>query len=299
MAFSLFITAPGKSQDISYPESKQDTVFNYYKDGTIKSWSYSDSGIIVFTEVFEKGPYYKMTGEYRPIEGSNDIIKLGTWKLYSRYGDLKDSIIYKNGSEIYKARFNQDGSLQYENMSGLLLITNQIIEKCDGDYVVRFKNREITVKDSMILPTYQKQGFYVVKNGVYDFVINGKKHFQSVVLNIHENGFFISKNWNFEDDFHRVADSIFIDIKASIQIRLVSINNGVGDIPIVTETNDYEIQIIKNDKYCKFIDAKFSSLDGETIGHYYFTFYGLKNLKMKGGKPYLCEKTGDYLLRRN
>lgn len=298
LLFSIFIVISVKSQNFSDTKSNQDTIFKYFNNGKIESWSKNNSGTISFMKVIDKGIYDKMFGEYKMIENSNDILKEGTWKWFTKEGILKDSVIYKNGAELYRARFNNDRSLQFENNSGFLVETNQIIEKCEGDFVVRFKNKKMTVLNSMILPTYQELGFYIVKNGVYDFVVDGKKYFQSVVLDINENGFLISKNWDFDNGIQKTTDSTFINISSNIQIRLLSMNNGVGNMPTRTKLEDYDIQIIKTDKYCQFINNEFISKEGKSIGHYYFTEYGLKNLKMKKGTTYLCEKTGDYIVHR-
>ena len=285
-------------QDLKNYESKRDTIVEYFDNGKIKAWYVQDSTTTSFMNVINKGIYNKMYGKYNPINGTNEIIKVGSWTWYTNDGVLKDSVVYKGGAEIYRARFNNDGTLQLENKSGFLVETNEIIEICDEEYIIQFKHKNMTVLESMILPTYQEHGFYIAKNGVYDFVINEEKYFQTVVLDIKENGFYIAKDWGFENGVQKIADTTFVNIDSDLQIRLLSTNNGVGGIPTKTKKDDYDIQIKKTNKYCRFKNAEFMSKDGESIGHYYFTQYGLKNLKMKKGKPYLCEMTGDYVLRR-
>lgn len=298
ITFSLILCLKLTAQDLKNYESKRDTIVEYFNDGKIKAWYVHDSDTTSFMNVINKGFYNKMYGKYIPIDGTSEIIKIGSWTWFTNDGVLKDSVVYIGGAEIYRARFNNDGTLQFENKSGLLVESNEIIEKCDEQYIIQFKHKNMTVLESMILPTYQEHGFYIVKNGVYDFIVNGKKYFQTLVLDITENGFYISQDWDFTNGIQKISDSTFINIDSDLQIRLLSINNGVGGIPTKTKKEDYAIQIKKTDKYCRFKDAKFISKDGESIGHYYFTQYGLKNLKMKKGKPYMCEKTGDYVLRR-
>lgn len=298
ITFSLIFCLNLTAKDLKSNKSRQDTIVEYFDNGKIKAWYVKDSDTTSFMNVINKGIYNKMYGKYLPIDGTNEIIKVGSWTWFTLDGVLKDSVIYKDGAEIYRARFNNDGSLQLENKSGLLVGTNEIIEKCDEAYIIQFKRKNMTVLESMILPSYQEHGFYITKNGVYDFVVNGKKYFQTVVLDISENGFYIAMDWDFVNGTQKILDSTFIDINSDLQIRLLSINNGVGGISTKAKNEDYEIQIKKTDKYCRFKDAKFMSKDGESIGHYYFTLYGLKNLKMKKGKPYICEKSGDYVLRR-
>lgn len=298
VSFFLIICFSLNGQNLESAEIKQDTIFEYFDDGNVSGWYFQDSISTTFMQVLNKGLYSNMYGKYIPIEGSNEIIKIGTWKMFTQNGTLKDSIIYQDGVELYRARFNNDGSVQLENKSGSLVLTNEIVDKCEKEYIVQFKHRNRSGLDSMILPTYQEHGFYIIENGVYDFIVNGNKHFQSVVLDINNKGFHIAKDWSFENGIQKTEDPIFVSIESEIKIRLLSINNGVGGIPTRTKTEDYEVQIIESDKYCRFRDAEFMSKDGESIGHYYFTQYGLKYLKMKNGKPYLCEITGDYVLRR-
>lgn len=295
---SLILCVRLTAQDLKSLESHRDTIVEYYNDGKIKAWYVQDSDTTAFMNVINKGIYNKMYGKYIPIDGTNEIIKIGSWTWFTNDGILKDSVVYKGGAEIYRARFNNDGTMQLENKSGLLVETNEIIKKCDEEYIIQFKHKNMSVLESMILPTYQEHGFFIVKNGVYDFIVNGKKYFQTLVLDITENGFYISQDWDFINGIEKISDSTFINIDAGLQIRLLSINNGVGGIPTKTKKEDYAIQIKKTDKYCRFQDARFRSKDGESIGHYYFTQYGLKNLTKKKGKPYMCEKTGDYALRR-
>ncbi|MEN8250517.1 MAG: hypothetical protein ABFS32_16405 [Bacteroidota bacterium] len=287
-----------KAQNPSSTENVNDTIVEYSEDGQIKAWYYSDTSGVYFMNVINKSIYHKMYGKYAPIQGTDDIVRLGIWTWFTKDGVLKDSVIYSKGAEIYRARFNNDGSLQYENQSGRLVVENRIIRKCDESYAIQFKRKGITVLNSMILPTYQAHGFLLAKNGVYDFVINGKKYFQSVILDITNNGFVISKDWNVDNGTPTTLDSIFFDIKSKIQIRLLSIHNGVGGLPTKTKVDDYDIEIIRTSNYCQFDDAEFTSTKGSTVGLYYFTAYGMKNLTMRKGKPYICEQTGDYVLRR-
>ena len=166
-------------------------------------------------------------------------------------------------------------------------------------YVIQFTNKQLQETNPNITPEYQPKGFYLLKNGVYDFIINGKKYFQSILLRIDKDGFQISKNWESTSSDEKILDSIKFSINQNIQIRLVSINNGVGGLPFRTKTSDYNVSIVPTEKYCMLKDVKIKSKDQTYIGHFYFTAYGLKEIKMVKGKPYLIEPNGEYIMRRN
>lgn len=98
-------------QDLKNNESKRDTIVEYFDDGKIKAWYVQDSTTISFMNVINKGIYNKMYGKYIPIKGTNEIIKVGSWTWYTNNGVLKDSVVYKGGAEIYRARFNAVGNV--------------------------------------------------------------------------------------------------------------------------------------------------------------------------------------------
>jgi hypothetical protein len=166
-------------------------------------------------------------------------------------------------------------------------------------YVIQFISKRVQETNPNITPEYQPKGFYLLKNGVYDFIIDGKKYFQSILLRIDKDGFQISRNWESTSSGEKILDSTKFSINQNIQIRLVSINNGVGGLPFKTKTSDYHISIIPTEKYCMLKDVKITSKDQTYIGHFYFTAYGLKEIKMVKGKPYLIEPKGEYIMRRN
>jgi len=165
-------------------------------------------------------------------------------------------------------------------------------------YNIRFVHRDSILVDSMILPIYQKRGFILVKNGVYDYVIDGKKYFQSLLLNIDNNGFWITTNWEFNQENQIINDSLYFNINQDLSIRCLTIDKGVGGLPFKVENKKYDIEIIKENKYCRIKNAVIPTGKEIAMGHFYFTGYGWKMLKMTNGKPFLCEDTGEYLLRR-
>jgi hypothetical protein len=165
-------------------------------------------------------------------------------------------------------------------------------------YNIRFAHKDSILVDSMILPIYQKRGFLLVKNGVYDFVIDGKKYFQSLLLNIENNGFWIATDWEFSQENQMINDSIHFKINQDLNIRCLTIDKGVGGLPFKVDNKKYNIEIVKGSSYCRVKNAVITTGKEIAMGHFYFTGYGWKMLKMVKGKPFLCEETGEYILRR-
>ena len=165
-------------------------------------------------------------------------------------------------------------------------------------YKIQFEHKDSVFVDSMIFPVFQTRGFQIIENGVYDFIIDGNKYFQSLVLSIDSSGFWISKNWDFKGYNQIIKDSVFFTIDHELKVRLVSIDKGVGGLPFSVGNKKYNIQIIQSKEYCRIKNAFIKIGNQITLGHYYFTAYGWKIIRMKKGKPYLRETTGEYLLRR-
>lgn len=165
-------------------------------------------------------------------------------------------------------------------------------------WIIQFVNKDSINSISKLTPIYNKRGFYLVTNGVYDFVIDGKKYFQSILLKIENDKFYISKNWQSNEQSEIISDSIAISINQEIQIRMVSIDKGVGNMPTRTNLKKYNVTIIPTDKYCRFENLEISSKGKKYLGHYYFTEIGFKKLKIVNETPFLCEENGEFILRR-
>jgi hypothetical protein len=164
--------------------------------------------------------------------------------------------------------------------------------------VIQFLHKDSLSSESKILPVYHPRGFMIIKNGVYDFVINGKKYYQALVINIDSSKLYISQNWEFNGDFETIKDTLSFLINQELKVRLVSIDKGFGGLPYKVNNKDYLITVTETDKYCQLKNAVITTGKEIVQGHYYFTAYGLKNIKIIKGKPYLCEDTGEYILRR-
>ncbi|SFD64941.1 hypothetical protein [Flavobacterium phragmitis] len=182
---------------------------------------------------------------------------------------------------------------------GIFSVNGQNIKIENGCHVIQFANKDSLNSISKLNPIYNKRGFYLLKNGVYDFIIDGKKYFQSLLLKIEKDKFFISKNWQSEESNDFIADSIEVRINQKIQIRMISIDNGVGNLPSRTNLKDYNVTIVPTQEYCSLKSIPITN-NGKTYnGHYYFTEIGLKKIKILNKTPYLCEDKGEFILRRN
>jgi len=182
----------------------------------------------------------------------------------------------------------------------LLIITVPVFGQTENSCkVIQFLHKDSISSESKLTPVYNHRGFFLVKNGVYDFVIGGKKYFQSILLDINHNTFSISTKWETKEDLEQVFDTLTFSINQSIQIRKVSIHNRVGGIPITTKLKDYIVSIKENNEYCELKYSEIINGNTKFLGHYYFTLYGFKSIKMIKGKPYLCESKGDFLRWEN
>ena len=100
------------------PEGIIDTLFTYDKKGRLEVYynfgpRYSKQPITRHIFFFS-GVCREMEGHYT-INQENLAVEVGTSKSYWKNGSLMDSIIYDNsGNQIYRARFNKKGNLQFE-----------------------------------------------------------------------------------------------------------------------------------------------------------------------------------------
>ncbi len=164
--------------------------------------------------------------------------------------------------------------------------------------IIRFTHKDSINNESKITPIYNKRGFDLIQNGVYDFIIDGKKHFQSILLKIEDDKFYISENWESNETKAKILDSIEVNINQNIQIRLLSIKDGIGELPFRTKTDDYKLTILPSKKYSYMQNTEVIFNDKKKWGYYYFTKIGFKKLIIVNNTPYLCEDNRQIILRR-
>ncbi|MFC2089876.1 hypothetical protein ACFLT1_03800 [Bacteroidota bacterium] len=155
--------------------------------------------------------------------------------------------------------------------------------------------RDSVVDEELLLPQYQDFGFRLIRNGVYDFIIDGKKYLQALLVNIYTDGFCISENWSFTGKEGLVSDTLFVSLTQDIAIRLALIDNGVSGVPTKIKNKQYSFRIVASEQHCGIKNAEIGNSE---FGHFYFTKYGWKKVAIVNGNPYLFENNTKYLLRR-
>jgi len=94
-----------------------DTLYSYYSDGDLKTMQ------IFQGQSYPRGVYYLANirgATAKKVDGfdlqTNDTtyIKVGVWKYYYKNGQVMDSVVYRNGVQIYRARFNKKGTFLFE-----------------------------------------------------------------------------------------------------------------------------------------------------------------------------------------
>ena len=121
-------------------------------------------------------------------------------------------------------------------------------------YKIQFSLKNQPNPHSAIIPLYQKHGFQLVENGVYDFIINGKKYFQCLLTQIDSLNFSITRNWFFENGTLITKDILIFSFADNITLRLLTINNGIGGLPFKVG-KDYKIDFLKSNYHCKMNSA--------------------------------------------
>lgn len=164
--------------------------------------------------------------------------------------------------------------------------------------IIRFTHKDSINSQTKITPQYSKRGFDLVTNGVYDFIIDGKKHFQSILLKIEEDKFYISENWESLEDNVKILDSLKVQINQKIQIRLISMKDGIGELPSRTQLDDYNVTILPSENYSIMKNTDVIFNDKKKKAYYYFTKIGLKKLIIVDNTPYFCEDNRQIILRR-
>ena len=96
----------------------------------------------------------------------------------------------------------------------MLSIFNIVIGQSDKNYSstcykIQFEHKDSVITDSIIIPFYNSRGFQIIENGVYDFIIDRKKYYQSLLLKIDKSGYWISQNWEFINNNQIVKDTLY------------------------------------------------------------------------------------------
>ena len=174
------------------------------------------------------------------------------------------NIIYSHGQEIWNFT-NPDSSACY---------ALQALQKGN-------------TKDSVDLnPFINYWGALIIKNGVYDFNIDGKKYWTYKVDSITSTNIYISKLSDSTKTFS-------FNLKNFIELVVTPLNNGrVGSFREFMSSDEYTFRIISNSRFC-MMPEKTVCIDNDckntTISKYRFMIAGSK------GKPIFYHKNKWYM----
>jgi len=91
-----------------------DTLFTFFKNGELQTIQ------IFYGSKYPRNVYYyenlkgmyakKRIGNFLQINDST-YLREGIWKYYYKTGEIMDSCVFKNDSEIYRVRYNKKGQI--------------------------------------------------------------------------------------------------------------------------------------------------------------------------------------------
>ena len=188
--------------------------------------------------------------------------------------------------------------MKYNFLFCLLISAIPILAQTDRPCrVIQFLHKDSMSSENKLNAIYHPRGFYLLKNGVYDFIIDRRKYFQSILLEISQDSFSISTRWETKENAEQIYDTLIFSINQNIQIRMLRFHNGIGNFPIRTRVRDYIVSIKeRNREYCELEHHEIIFEGNRYLGRYHFTQFGFRRIKMLRGRPYLVEKKGDHMV---
>jgi len=172
-------------------------------------------------------------------------------------------------------------------------------ENVDSCYALVIYKKKVNFKD--LTPKYHPNGFYLLKNGIYDFMINNKKYYFSRIINIEFDKFQIEKYYTKKDKVR--CDTITVQLKVDdIRIRPSSLHNGIAGLSKSMKSNRYHLKIVPKTILCEIPEAKICE-DKEclkyTSGYQYFTQIEWKPIYQEKGKQYLIDRSRKHQIVNN
>ena len=147
-----------------------------------------------------------------------------------------------------------------------------------------------SIDTSKITPFYSTDGLFLLQNGVYNFIVKGKKYFYYRINHVTADSIYISY----------VFDSttvIAFSPKQEIKIKFYSLNNGLVGWPHENITSDkYSFTIVKQKKFCSVKSEKIcfdNDCSKSVISNYQYMTSGF------GWKPFYIYEGNGYLLDNN
>jgi hypothetical protein len=164
-------------------------------------------------------------------------------------------------------------------------------------YALRVANKKYLSDTSLLQPKLYLEGFYVLTNGVYDFVINGKLYDHQRVLKITKDS--IITTYAFD-----TIPSLEFTTRDKICIMLFQCYDGRCGFPNYTKVNDrkYQFEIIQVDTYCslKAIEICFNSdYDIKYSAYQYLTGTDLLPIYRKDGEDFVIAGSVTHKIKRS
>jgi hypothetical protein len=95
------------------PDGIKDTLTIYKTNGDLQAYFiYGDKNSnkpLTKHFFYQKGPIREVVNQY--MVNTDKVLNVGAAKYYRKNGSLRDSIVYENGKEVYRARFNKKGKI--------------------------------------------------------------------------------------------------------------------------------------------------------------------------------------------
>ena len=177
----------------------------------------------------------------------------------------------------------------------LLCVTFNAKSQSDSSecYALRVVNKKY-LNDTLLLQTkLSKQGYFVLTNGVYDFVFKDKTYRFHRVFKI--TGDSISIGYVFDS----IPSKIF-SINELTAIKLWICRDGTVEFPnyIINNRQKYQLDIIKQKEFCALESLTTIEVQGDDIfapGYYYLTSFDFYEIFRKNNEDFV--KTGLVIIK--
>lgn len=162
-------------------------------------------------------------------------------------------------------------------------------------YALQITNKAKNIDSTILTPFFNKAGLFIIKNGVYNFIINRKKFLNFRVNQITKDSVYIS----YAFDSTKV---IAFSPSQEIILKFYSLNDGrVGWPHEIISSKIYLFKIVRETKYCSLKSEKIcldSECKNEVISYYQYmtSGYGWKPLYVDNGYGYMLDNNIRHLI---
>jgi hypothetical protein len=152
-------------------------------------------------------------------------------------------------------------------------------------YALRVANKKYLSDTLLLQPKLYLQGFYVVKNGVYDLKVNDKEYYYQRILKITKDSIYAAYVFD-------TIPTLKFSNNDKISIYLTTCYDGRCGFPVYTkiEKKKYEFKILETKDYFSFKALEVCSnkdCEFKYLGFQYLTGSGLVLIYRKDGEDYV------------